>query len=222
MKNNGSQTSWMGGLLICAAVFFLGRGFFPGILKTILTLLAIGSLLVVAVIAVFVINAIRKGNTPEAQAKQERDKTLAKGRTDLVQLKGLVMQVKNTEVSALGNGVCASMEQIIKTLKTQPENVSSMRQFFNYYLPTTASILTRFVKVEQSGVDMGDMAENAVSCLKDIKSAMDKLYKNLFDDDILDLSVEMEALTLACKRDGLLNEDEFSIPDENSPVKLTL
>ena len=132
------------------------------------------------------------------------------------------MQVKNQEVRALATEVCAAIELIIKTLKTEQDNIPSMRQFFNYYLPTTASILTRFVKVEQSGVDMGDMAENAVSCLKDIKSAMDKLYRNLFDDDILDLSVEMEALTLACKRDGLLNEDELSIPDENSPVKLTL
>ena len=37
--------------------------------------------------------------------------------------------------------------------------------------------------------------------------AMEKQYNGLFDDDKLDLSVDMEALTLACKRDGLL-EDE--------------
>lgn len=222
MKNNGSQSSWMGGLLICAAVFFLGRNFFPGILKTILTVAAIGMLLIVAVIAVFVINAVKKSNTPEAQAKREREKTLAKGRTNLVELKGLAMQVKDAQVRSLSTEVCAAIELIIKTLKTEQENIPSMRQFFNYYLPTTASILTRFVKVEQSGVEMGDMAQNAASCLRDIRSAMDKLYKNLFDDDILDLSVEMEALTLACKRDGLLNEDEFSIPDENSPVRLTM
>ncbi|MBR2156113.1 MAG: hypothetical protein IJ941_04170, partial [Clostridia bacterium] len=40
----------MGGLLVCAALFFLGRSFFPSILKTILTIAAIGMLLIVAII----------------------------------------------------------------------------------------------------------------------------------------------------------------------------
>jgi len=39
---------------------------------------------------------------------------------------------------------------------------------------------------------------------------MEKQYSSLFDDDKLDLTVDMEALTLACKRDGLLDEEEES------------
>jgi hypothetical protein len=37
---------------------------------------------------------------------------------------------------------------------------------------------------------------------------MEKQYNSLFDDDKLDLTVDMEALTLACKRDGLLEKEE--------------
>ena len=49
---------------------------------------------------------------------------------------------------------------------------------------------------------------------------MDKQYENLFQSDFLDMTVEMEAMTMACKRDGLLTEEELSSPD--SEVNLTL
>lgn len=52
-----------------------------------------------------------------------------------------------------------------------------------------------------------ELAGPVMECLGNIKSAMDKQYQNLFEDDKLDLTVEMEALTLACKRDGLLDSD---------------
>ena len=39
--------------------------------------------------------------------------------------------------------------------------------------------------------------------------AMEKQYNNLFEIDILDLTVEMEVLTQICKRDGLLTDADF-------------
>ena len=58
--------------------------------------------------------------------------------------------------------------------------------------------------------------------MTEIKQAMEKQYKNLFEDDLLDLSVEMKALTLACKRDGLLTEEDFKLQEEEVGIRLTL
>lgn len=222
MGDNRSQVSWIGGLLIGAAVFFLGGRFFPSILRTILTIAAIGMLLIVAVIAVFVIRALQKSNTPEAAAKRERDGILAKGRSHLVQLRSMAMTIKNEQVRQLSNDICGSVDQILKTLKSQPEDIPNVRQFFNYYLPTMGNILTKFVRVEQSGVPMGDMAKNAAACLGDIKTAMERQYENLFEDDMLDLSVEMEALAIACRRDGLIPDEGFDMGNAENAVNLTL
>ena len=63
------------------------------------------------------------------------------------------------------------------------------------------------VRVEESGSMTEELSDNTVTHLGEIKKAMEKQYDSLFDNDKLDLSVDMEALTLACKRDGLL-EDE--------------
>lgn len=220
MGDNRSQFSWMGGLLVCAVLFFVGRSFFPSILKTILTIAAIGMLIIVAVIAVFVIRALQKSNTPEAKQKKERDAILAKGRSHLVQLRSMAMTIKSEQVRSISNEVCEAVDGILKTLKSQPEDIPAVRQFFNYYLPTMGNILTKFVKVEQSGVPMRDMEKNAVSCLTDIRTAMERQYANLFEDDMLDLSVEMEALSIAVRRDGLLPDESIELAA--SPINLTL
>lgn len=217
--NNRSRFTWIGGLLLCAAAFFIGRSFFPGVLKVVLTVAAIGVALIAVVIAFFIIRAIKKSNDPANVARRERDAILSKGRSHLVKLRSMAMSIGDEEVRAVSNEICSSVDLILTTLKEQPENIPAVRQFFNYYLPTMGNILTKFVRVEKSGVPMKDMPANAVSCLRDIKTAMDKQYANLFDDDILDLTVEMDALTLACKRDGLLADDDFGQP---APVNLTL
>lgn len=220
MGDNRSRFTWIGGLLGCAALLLLGRSFFPSILRIILTVAAIGLLVIVAIIAVFVIRAIQKSNTPEAAAKREQDGILAKGRNHLMKLRSMTMSIKDEQVRTISGQICATVDSILKTLKSQPEDIPTVRQFFNYYLPTMGSILTRFVKVEQSGVPMEDITANAISCLTDINTAMERQYKNLFDNDVLDLSVEMEALALACRRDGLIPDGG---PESGgTPVNLTL
>ena len=51
--------------------------------------------------------------------------------------------------------------------------------------------------------------------LVDIREALQKLNTKLFDNDKLDMSVEMEAMTIAFKRDGLLDD-----PDTTMDLKL--
>jgi 5-bromo-4-chloroindolyl phosphate hydrolysis protein len=92
-------------------------------------------------------------------------------------------------------------------LKQKPQAVSDARQFLNYYLPTLGKILRSYVHLEESGSLTEELKNSTVTHLGEIRKAMEKQYDSLFDNDKLDLSVDMEALTLACKRDGLL-EDE--------------
>ena len=61
-----------------------------------------------------------------------------------------------------------------------------------------------------------------MSCLGEIKTAMEKQYSAIFENDILDLTVEMEALTQACKRDGLLVSDDFTIKEGDRIITLTV
>ena len=62
--------------------------------------------------------------------------------------------------------------------------------------------------------------QNTVIHSADIKTALEKQHANLFEDDMLDLSVEMEALKVNCKRDGLLADEDFNTSEETIPLTL--
>ena len=124
-------------------------------------------------------------------------------------LRRMSMEVKNAHVRTLSTEICGSIEKIFRTLKERPEQFDSLRQFFNYYLPTLEKILVKFREIEASGVPTEEVTGNTIECMENIKMAMEKQYRNLFENDILDLTVEMEVLTQICKRDGLLTDADF-------------
>ena len=151
---------------------------------------------------------------PAAAAKlsPEQEEVLKKGRSNLSQLRIMAMRVRSTPIR--------SVEKILNVLREKPESIPAVRQFLNYYLPTLGEIITKYERVERSGVDLQDMTAKVSEYLDKIAAAMDKQYENLFQSDFLDMTVEMEAMTMACKRDGLLSDEEFTAPD--SEVNLTL
>ena len=221
MDNQSSGLLGFLGLVGCiAALVFLRRfaPFLSGILMTIVIIVAVLILLLVILVIFFAFQKTdNKGNLTDEQAA-----IFSKGRANLMELRRITMRIRSNEIRSLSNQICATAEKILKTLKEKPDSIPAQRQFFNYYLPTLGSILTKYLRVEKSDVPSQNMEENVVSYLKDIKNAMDKQYENLFENDILDLSVEMEAMTIACKRDGLLSDDSTQIQDGERKIDLTL
>lgn len=176
--------------------------------------------LLIALIAVVIYFAFKKQKpSPADELAEERKAMVKKGRSHLMDLRRLGMKVQNQDVRALNEQICMSADKIFQTLQEKPECIPNVRKFFNYYLPTQGSILEKYIRVESSGVPSGELTHNVVSCLGDIRKAMEKQYNNLFDDDILDLTVEMEVMTAVCKRDGLLAEEEVT---QQNTMKLTL
>ncbi|MDD6643791.1 MAG: 5-bromo-4-chloroindolyl phosphate hydrolysis family protein [Faecousia sp.] len=222
MKNR--KTSGFSGILflIGAVAFFLFlRHFFPALSTVFLVIAGIALLLVILLVVLVIVFSRQKPEEKErTKASADVNAILVKGRSNLMELRRLEMRVKDRRVRTLSEEICRSIDRILRTLKEQPEDIPAVRQFFNYYLPTLGSILLKYVRLEESGVPTAEITENTVSCLNDIRTAMEKQYANLFEDDMLDLSVEMEALTTACKRDGLLDDEGFK--ENGMKVNLTL
>ena len=210
MKNKGS-----GGLIgiiaiIAAILLFTAKGLFPvltGMLKALLGIIVAGVIILVIAVVYF---AFRKTDAKQAEdEKSKLNSQLAKGRTNLMDLRNIGLRIKNSEIRSVNDDICKTVDKILSTLKKQPEDITKMRQFFSYYLPTLTNILKKYVAIEESGVPAENIVQSTINCLGDIKKATEKQYTALFDNDILDMSVEMEALTIACKRDGLLTDKDF-------------
>lgn len=75
------------------------------------------------------------------------------------------MRLKNQQVRSLSEDVCGVIDKILKALKEQPEDIPTVRQFFNYYLPTFGDILLSFLRLGKSGVPAADTTEKVIACL---------------------------------------------------------
>ena len=232
MRKNSS--SGIGGLILavaCVAVLLLTRSSHPGLFSGLLGIILVSAVLIILLVGVVLFFAFR-GTAKDAKEKQLRDgasalteeqtAALNKGRADLMELRRQIMKVSNPDIRSRCNEICAVIDKILVTLREKPKKIQSVRQFFNYYVPTLGEIVSKYERIERSGVEAAGMADKVKSYLDQIRRAMDKQYANLFEDDKLDMSVEMEAMTLACKRDGLIEDTDSAVQQGESTINLTL
>lgn len=209
---NQKSSGLMGLLGVIAGVIVLlaARRYAPGLANVLLFMIGACMVLLVLLVITVLYFALRKPKkTEEQKAAEEIHAVIKNGRQNLMGLRRMSMEVKNAHVRTLSTEICGSIEKIFRTFKERPEQFDSLRQFFNYYLPTLEKILVKFREIEASGVPTEEVTGNTIECMENIKMAMEKQYRNLFENDILDLTVEMEVLTQICKRDGLLTDADF-------------
>lgn len=206
------------GIIGCIAAFFVLKSSFPVLAMTVLVGGILCVVFVIAVVVAVLVLAFKKPTEKEGdQTHQEMTTVQKEGRAKLIELRRVGMKIKNQTIRKENDEICEAANKIIRELKDHKENLPEIRRFLNYYLPTLGKILKNYEKLETSGVVEDEITENTIKCMADIKAAMEKQYQNLFEKYVLDMSIEMEALTLACKRDGLILEN-----DESEEITLTL
>lgn len=213
-------------LLVLIVALALVRRLVPSIFGAFAWTAGIAALILVTVLVVIVIVANRaakslKKNTPKpapetpdtqtgtADLPPEQAEILNKGRADLLTVRKVLSRIHNYEISKAGYDICASLDQLLQALRSKPEKITGCRQFLNYYIPTLAEVLTKYSRLEMNGVVTPENTEKVLNFLIDFRVASGKQYQSLFDDDKLDMSVDIEAMTIAIKRDGLLDEDQL-------------
>lgn len=172
----------------------------------------IGFAVVALVVALIVYSLKGDGSSSETKRVDlapEQAELINNGKSKVISIRSILGKIQDSEIREDGYSICRTCDRIFKALAEQPKSIASARQFLTYYLPTINLILEKYEKVERSGTDSGKMAEKVRSYLKDVDKALKKFYTNLFEDEKLDLTVEMEAMTMAVKRDGLITDDEL-------------
>lgn len=206
MNDNRSGISGIFGLAGIVVLFLLVRKFVPSLATILLWIVGIAAVVMIVLIALviyFSVTGSKEKNNPDSPAA-----VLTKARSELMELRRNQIRIRNKEIASLCREITDIGDKILAVLKQKPDSVAGARQFLGYYLPTLGKILGTYVRVEESGSMTDELYGNTVTHLGEIKKAMEKQYDSLFDNDKLDLTVDMEALTLACKRDGLLDEEE--------------
>lgn len=109
------------------------------------------------------------------------------------------MDIRNT-----GCRVQRLAQNIVHERYVEHNDCKGFSQFKNYYLPTLRKTVENYSSMERKGIIDMKVREDMLSYLRSCEEAFTRLYNSMFDDDILNMEVQMEAMNVTLKRDGLL------------------
>ena len=204
-KNNGSVFGWLipvGVIIALIAIF----GKLPSLAVT--GGIVMGALLILVAAIMFISLKTSNEEAKQKAADMNMDPAdaaiLSQARKELTGLRVLNARIREPEIRNASNEICGIMEKVLAALKAEPSRIGEAQMFLQYYLPTQKNILTKYHQIAESGVAHDELKEKVMAHLADIRTATEKQLANVYENDMMDISAEMELMNLSIKEDGLL------------------
>lgn len=102
------------------------------------------------------------------------------------------------------------MAEVFRAVYDKPARAPQIRKFMDYYLPTTLKMVRGLRTLDERGVT-GREAQEARRRISDaldvVLQGCQRMLDNLYRDDVLDLTTDIDVLEQMLKRDGLTESD---------------
>ena len=129
----------------------------------------------------------------------------------------MLAQIRQENAMIPDEGLTEQMNQlddvanrIFRTVAEQPQKAPQIRRFMDYYLPTTLKMLAGYRKMDERQVK----GENAQATRAQVRKAMDTVIRAfnkqldaLYQDDMLDLTTDIDVMENMLRQDGLIGVD---------------
>ena len=162
----------------------------------------------------------------EERKKEELEKDPVK--KELLQIltegENYVKKIRTLNDEILGEDISNQLDQmetiiasIFEVVKRKPEKRSELRKLMQYYLPMTIKVVTTYRDFENETVHSEQLEEGK----REIKDTLNKvieafvaLREKLFQEDVLDVSTDLDVLEAMMSQEGLI-EDELGSLSQN-------
>ena len=120
--------------------------------------------------------------------------------------------IADVEVSRKIDRIEDLTRKIFAIVDKYPEKEPQLYSFLNYYLPTTLKALESYARLEAQGVETASIREakqKINGMLDELADGYEKQLDRLFENDVVDISADIEVMRQMLRKDGL-TEDEIS------------
>lgn len=154
---------------------------------------------------------------PEAPSKPapstgnpELDKALKDGELAVSEMKRLDESIADPGVSADIARLSQVTEKIFQAVRDDPAKLPKIRQFMDYYLPTTLKLLNTYDRMNGAGVsgeNIDGTKTKVEGTLKTVVKAFEKQLDGLYGEAALDISAEIKVMETLLAREGLKEQE---------------
>lgn len=139
----------------------------------------------------------------------ELDKMISDGRKAVSEMKRLDDAIEDEKISRDIRRMEAVCQKIFDQVREDPGKLPQIRQFMDYYLPTTLKLLNAYDRMDSAGVageNISGTKEKVENIMGTIAAAFEKQLDGLFGADALDISTDISVLETMLAREGLAGE----------------
>ena len=139
----------------------------------------------------------------------ELDKMIDDGKKAISEMKRLDDAIEDEKISRDIRRLEDVCQKIFDQVKADPSKLPQIRQFMDYYLPTTLKLLNAYDRMDSTGVSGDNITgtKTKVENMMDtIVAAFEKQLDSLFGADALDISTDISVLETILAREGLAGE----------------
>ena len=142
----------------------------------------------------------------------ELDAVIRQGRSAVRRIQELNEEIPDYKISAQLKQIEVLTASIIDQVEKKEDKLKSVRQFMNYYLPTTIKLLEQYVQMQNVGLK-GENIENGMKQIEDMLDkvivAFQKQLDDLFERDIVDITAEIQVMERMMASQGLTGQEDF-------------
>ncbi len=137
---------------------------------------------------------------PEIAAlKAERDRAISEMRrlNDSIKDEGISRKIDHLEDTTT---------KIFDTVIAKPEKKKQIRQFLDYFLPTTIKLLNAYDRADSTGIsgrNINATKEKVGEMLTRIEGAFDRQLDSLFREEAMDISADIRVMETLMAQEGL-------------------
>ena len=150
--------------------------------------------------------------TVQSSGNAELDAVLQQGQAAVRRIGELNDEIPDFKLSAQLKQLEILTQKIFDYVKQHPENLKQIRQFLNYYLPTTIKLLEQYVVLQNQGVRTGNIDEGMrkiEEMLEKVIAAFQQQLDSLFENDVVDITAEIRVMEKMMASEGLTGGNDF-------------
>lgn len=198
--------------IYASGVTFLIYSAFAPIYKT--SHLAIACVLALAVYLLGTFKSPAKVEQVEVEVKtgdSDADGVIARGRETTARLRATLERITDPELKTYVARTERALTQMVDVVAQTPAKAAIVKRFINYYLPTIMKLLDAYDRLCEAGQaqTMNATLQSIEDSMENVARATERQLSNMFEDEQLDISTDIEVLETLLKSDGLLDDDPF-------------
>lgn len=152
---------------------------------------------------------------PEAEEKlpPELQSVIYQGKRAIADIRRLNDEIPDERISAQIDLIERLTAQIFDCVRKNPKKLSQIRQFLNYYLPTTIKLMEQYVTLQNQSLK----TENITEGMQKIEDLLDKVIiafqrqlDALFEADVVDITADIRVMEQMMASEGLTNKKDFA------------